>query len=250
MGAEAIQGLFVFVVGTMVGSFLNVCMVRIPKGLSVLWPGSRCPSCGAGIRFYDNIPLISFVLLRGRCRQCGGRIGWTYPAVELLTGAVFLALFMWMRWTMAWVRLCVLSAVLIAVSILDLRHGVIPNRITYPAMGMGVLFAVPEGWESVFRAVGGLLVGGGVLYGTALLGSVLFRRDSLGGGDIKLLAVIGAFLGWQGALWSLYLGALIGAVVGVVMILLMRRDHRAPIPFGPFLSLGSVACVIWRGMGW
>ena len=249
MSAEAAKGLFVFVAGMVVGSFLDVCIYRIPKGISLLSPGSLCPKCERAIRFYDNIPVVSFLLLWGRCRRCGERIGWTYPAVELLTGLVFLALSVGMGWAMAMVRLCVLSAVLIPAAVIDLRHGIIPDRITYPAMGIGVLLALPGGWGAVIRSVIGLAVGGGVLYGVALLGSALLRRDSLGGGDIKLLAAIGAFLGWQGALWSLFLGALIALAVGVALMLFARRDHRGTILFGPFLALGAAACVALARLG-
>ena len=245
MGAEvslpaAIQAGAAFVAGTLVGSFLNVCIYRLPRKQSVLRPGSRCPACGTPIPLYLNVPLVSYALLRGRCRQCGASISWTYPLVEGFTGLTFLLTFWRFGPTpQALVYLLFLSA-LITVTFIDLEHQIIPDRITLPGIGVGVLASgllLPTGWGN---ALAGLLLGGGLFYALAVA-----SRGGMGGGDIKLIAMIGAFLGWKAVLLAIFLAALTGSVVSLYLILFRGKGRKHPIPFGPFLALGGFLALFW-----
>lgn len=242
----------VFVVGAMVGSFLNVCIWRLPREESVVFPPSHCPHCGTRIRARDNVPLVSFLLLRGRCRACGGPIAWRYPAVELLTAV--LAVLLWWRFgpTPAFAVAALFVAALIVVSVIDLDHQIIPDEISLPGIVAGVLVAVLGYGPPLVDSIVGVLLGGGLLWAVAAGYAALAKREGMGGGDIKLLAMIGAFLGWRGVLVTVILGSLAGAVIGVGLIALAGADRRVPIPFGPFLALGAL-CALFFGealAGW
>lgn len=241
-----------FVLGAMTGSFLNVCIARLPVGQSIVSPPSACPRCGARIRPWDNIPLLSFLWLRGRCRACGQPIAWRYPLVEALTGVLFAAnvyAFGVEPWT---VVACLFCAALVVVSFIDLDHQIIPDVISLPGTLLGLLLALP-GWGPTFldRLLGALL-GGGLLWAVAVFYEWAREQEGMGGGDIKLLAMIGAFLGWRGVLVTLLVGSLSGVCVGGLRILLRRVEAGLPIPFGPFLSLGALVALYWGEalIGW
>jgi len=230
--------------GAVIGSFLNVCIHRLPLNESLLWPGSRCPRCRAAIHWYDNIPLLSYLWLRGRCRNCGRRISWRYPLVEALN-AVGYGLIVW-RFGFgktALVYLLLWSALLV-VSFIDLDHMIIPDRITVPGIALGLVVGtllLPHWWDSIL----GLLVGGGLLYFIAWVSPYLFGKEGMGGGDIKLLAMIGAFLGWKPAILTIFFGGVLGAVVGLSLMAVRVIRREAYLPFGPFLSLGAVVVMLY-----
>jgi leader peptidase (prepilin peptidase)/N-methyltransferase len=246
------ESLFAFLFGAILGSFLNVCIWRIPAKQSIIFPPSHCPQCKARLRPYDNIPLLSYLLLRGRCRACGGRISPRYPLVEALMGILLVLLLQHCGLTPALAIYTVFVAALVVVTFIDIDHQIIPDSISLPGIPLGVLCAFLGVGPSPLDSVVGLLLGGGLLYAVAAGYQLLTGRDGMGGGDIKLLAMIGAFLGWRGVLVTLLLGSLGGAVVGGVFVVARGGDARVPIPFGPFLALGAV-CALFFGdalIGW
>lgn len=252
---EPVTGLAAFLLGLAIGSFLNVCIYRLPRRESVVFPGSHCPSCGKELAARDLVPILSYLWNRGRCRFCGGRISRQYPLVEALTGLAFLLLLRRYGLTPLTAILALLTSLLIVVSVTDLQKKLIPDAITIPGIVLGLLaglagslspltkwgigishgqIPVLFGDFSIWTSLLGMVVGGGVLAGIAAV-----ARGGMGVGDIKLLAMLGSFGGWRFALASLFGGALLGSVVGILFVLLRGRDPRAPIPFGPFLSLAA-----------
>lgn len=222
-----------------VGSFLNVCIHRIPKHLSIVNPGSSCPHCGYPLRWFDNIPVISYAMLRGRCRGCGAGISIRYPVVELITLAVFLMHYAVFGWSALLVVRLLFACALIVLFAIDLEHHLLPNVITLPGIGAGLLFStvLPPGLQA---ALIGTLVGGGVLW---LIGEAYYRyagQEGMGGGDVKMLAMIGAFLGWKLVLVALVLSSVTGSVIGMLVILSRRGTMKQALPYGTFLALGGL----------
>jgi leader peptidase (prepilin peptidase)/N-methyltransferase len=231
--------------GAVVGSFLNVCIYRLPRGESVIWPGSHCPACGKPVKSYDNIPLLSYLWLVGVCRMCRAPISLRYPTIELVNAIGYL-LILW-KFGFGWpaVLYALLFSALLVVAGTDLSHKIIPNVITLPGIVIGLVGAatvLPIGWSN---AALGVLCGGGILLLLAWVSPYLFGKEGMGGGDIKLMAMIGAFLGWKPALLTILLGSLVGSVVGMTLIGLgvVKRDEY--IPFGPFLVLGAVVAMFF-----
>lgn len=233
------EGSVAFILGTAIGSFLNVCIYRLPRNASVVFPGSRCPLCACPIRWHDNVPLLSFVLLRGRCRACGGRISLLYPLVEAMTGALFVLLYGHFDLSVDLIPALILTCVLIVASCTDLQHGLIPNGLSAFLVAAGIGLSFVFGMAGFYQGLLGGTVGGGALFLIGALGKQVFHRDSMGGGDIKMAAGIGLFLGWRGMLNSLVLACIIGTCVGLGHRILGRLQPYAPIPFAPFLSLGA-----------
>lgn len=233
--------IFFFTLGAAVGSFLNVLIHRIPEEQSIVFPASHCPVCGHGIRFYDNMPLISYLLLRGRCRDCGEAISARYPLVEGLTAT--LSLMLYWKFGLSWPYLFafIFVCALVAITFIDLDHQIIPDVISLPGIPVFFLGAVFVMNLRVLDAFLGLLIGGGVLYGVAFFYELITKREGMGGGDIKLLAMIGAFLGWQSLLFVLLVSSFVGAAVGITIMIVRGRDMKYAVPFGPFLSLGAFA---------
>lgn len=239
--------------GLCVGSFLNVCIVRLPRRVSVATPPSHCPQCQTKIRWYDNIPLLSFVALGGRCRRCGAVIGWRYPAVELLTAgmamltyAYFPEPWVWALWFLTFV------APLLVITFIDLEHRIIPDLISLPGIVVGlavrVVFAyadMGDYFDQVADGVLGLVVGGGTLFIISWVYYRLRKHEGIGGGDIKLAAMLGAFLGWKAVLCIFLLSSVTGSVVGLVTIGILRKGMRYAIPFGPFLAFGALVYLFW-----
>lgn len=237
--------LTVAVLGALIGSFLNVCIYRLPRRESVAWPGSHCPSCSHPIAWYDNIPIVSYLILFGRCRNCRVVIPPRYPAVEALNALGYVALlwFFGPTWTTAVYGL--LYSALLVVAGTDLSHKIIPNVVTFPGIAMGLISAATILPLGFVNGLIGLLVGGGLLWLLAWVSPYLFGKEGMGGGDIKLLAMIGAFLGWKPALMTIMVGSLLGSLVGVTLIatrLIKREDY---IPFGPFLVVGAVVALFF-----
>ncbi|ABC78219.1 prepilin peptidase [Syntrophus aciditrophicus] len=241
MTMTELGAIFAFILGAVVGSFLNVCIWRIPEGLSIVKPASHCPDCGHPIRFYDNIPLISYLILRGRCRACGGRISLRYPFVEGLTALMALFLFWKFGLTLKFLAAFIFVSALILITFIDIDYQIIPDVISLPGIPICFLMAVFIMDLSFMDALLGLLIGGGSLYLVAVLYELATKREGMGGGDIKLLALMGAFLGWKSLLFILLVSSLVGAVVGISIMLARGGDMKYAVPFGPFLSLAAVA---------
>ena len=230
----------VFVLGAVVGSFLNVCIVRVPEGRSVVRPPSHCPRCRAGIAWYDNVPVLSYLVLRGRCRACGVRISPLYPAVEVLTGALAVALWGRLGPTVAFAGYFVFAAALVTITFIDLDHRIIPDVISLPGIALGLAVSFVSPLVTPLDAFIGALAGGGVLLAIALGYEAIRGHEGMGGGDIKLLAMIGAFLGWQSLFVTLMVASIVGSIIGVALMLHRRADAKLAIPFGPFLACGAL----------
>jgi leader peptidase (prepilin peptidase) / N-methyltransferase len=232
--------LIIFAFGLVLGSFINVVIYRLPRRLSLVAPGSRCPYCQTPIRPLDNIPIVSFLLLRGRCRHCRKGISWRYPLVEASAGVVLAILWWRIAPSGAWgefVAGAVFALILLAVFFIDLEHQIVPNRITYPGLIVGLLFALMQGrlLPSVLAAFGA----GAFFFLVAVV-----SRGGMGGGDIKLAAVMGAFLGWPGIAVALFVAFTVGASAGVFLMLIKRRGRKDAIPFGPSLAVGGIAALL------
>lgn len=240
MSVEALHITLLALFGLSVGSFLNVCVHRLPRGESLVRPPSRCPHCGYVLRWYDNIPVASYLLLGGRCRQCRARIALRYPALELATLVVFLVHGVVFGWTALLAVRLVFACALVVLFAIDLEHHLLPDAITLPGIVAGLLASalLPPGLRD---AVLGVLAGGGALW---LIGEAYFRatgQEGMGGGDVKMLAMIGAFLGWKLVLVTLVLSSVAGSIVGILVIALRRGDMKYALPYGTFLALGALA---------
>ncbi len=297
-----------FVFGAVVGSFLNVCIYRVPKDESVVFPPSHCPRCDYRIRWYDNIPIVSYLLLRGNCRSCGCRISPLYPLVELLNGLLTMFLFLRFGATPTFLVLFLFCAALVVITFIDLEHQIIPDVISVPGIlvgylaslfvpvfsyrvflsgittGFGTLLILLAGYRwltrredepgvlkelvqlSLFAApaalaawhyaplfpfhswadsLSGILVGGGSLLLVASAYAAIAGREGMGGGDIKLLAMMGAFLGWRAIPFIVFAGSLVGSVIGITVMVLQKKDSKLALPFGPFLAFGAVLYIFF-----
>ena len=248
----------IFVLGLLIGSFLNVCIYRIPRdGLSINSPRwSICPECQATIKSYDNIPILSYILLRGQCRDCGTRISIEYPLVELITGGLFLLVYYWFGLTLEFVHGCLFVALLIPVSWIDARWYIIPNVIvaTGLTLGLGITAAITaqqQDWFYLLEHLIGAVSGSGILLLIGILGKAILRKEAMGGGDIKLMALIGLFLGaWPHLLIVVVSSAFIGSIVGLLLIAFTERSRQHPIPYGPFLAVAAILDLFWGEAMW
>ena len=230
----------VFIFGLLIGSFLNVCIYRLPRDESLVFPASHCPACGAAIPPWLNIPVVSYLLLRGRCRSCAVSISAVYPLVELLTALLGLALYLRFGLTLSFFILAVLCAALVTVAFIDLEHRIIPDEISLSGIviGFACSFFIPRlGW---LNSLLGILTGGGSLFLVAWGYERFTGKEGMGGGDIKLLAMLGAFFGWKAIPFIIFVSSLTGSVIGVTVMLIKKRDGKLAIPFGPFLVLGAL----------
>ncbi|GMT97145.1 hypothetical protein KH5H1_12640 [Corallococcus caeni] len=221
--AEPLFILFLFILGLCIGSFLNVVIARVPEGLSIVRPGSRCPKCGHVLSWYENIPVLSWLGLRGKCRGCGMPISPRYVMVELLTGLLFLACLKRFDWTYALVPALVLVFLLVPLTFIDLEHWILPFSLTLPGIAAGVLLAIPRGAGAVAQAALGAAVGFLGFRLMEYIGWRAFKREALGGGDKFLVALLGAFLGWHSLLGILFFSSLQGSIVGVALLALTGR---------------------------
>jgi leader peptidase (prepilin peptidase)/N-methyltransferase len=229
--------------GLMIGSFLNVCIYRLPKRESVVWPASHCTVCDRPLAWFENIPVLSWLALRGRCRTCGKRISAVYPLVELTTGAVFAGgAIIYGLSPLLFVRLTFACA-LIVLFVIDLQHRILPNAITLPGIVAGLVASLflPPGWLS--SAIG-IVAGGGILFAIAEAYYRLRGIEGLGMGDVKMLAMIGAVLGWPLMLLTLVLASFAGSLVGVGLMVSGRGGMQAALPFGTFLALGALVAAV------
>jgi len=229
--------------GLIVGSFLNVCIYRLPRQQSIVWPASRCTSCGRELAWFENVPVFGWLALRGRCRTCRAPVSVMYPIVETVTGLLFGAAMYWYGATpLGFVRTA-FGCAMIVLFVIDLQHRILPNAITVPGAIIGLVISVflPPGWMS---SLIGVLIGGGVLFA---IGEAYYRVrgvDGLGMGDVKMLAMIGAFLGWQLALVTLILASFGGAVLGIGLLSTGRGGMQAALPFGTFLAVGAAIAAV------
>lgn len=246
-------GFLVFAFGACVGSFLNVCIYRMPRDLSLVRPPSHCPACDKPIRWHDNVPIIGWIALKGRCRDCRTRISPRYMLVEALTAALFLAA--WLRDPgFGVVSDWVLISALIAATFIDFEFYIIPNEITYGGLVVGFVLSllVPGRFHGAASWIGGgigslagILVGGGVLMLIAWAGEKAFKKEAMGMGDVKLMAMIGAFAGWRAIPFTLMVSALFGSVVGITLMFLQRKGKSDPIPYGPYIAVGAILWIFW-----
>ncbi len=236
----AIAGLF----GLVIGSFLNVCIYRLPRDMSIVWPASRCTSCGRELSWYENIPVLSWAVLQGRCRTCGERISAMYPLIELLTAAVFVATYavFGLSWLLP-IRL-LFGCAMIVLLVIDLQHQILPNEITVPGMALGLAFSLvaPPGWRD---ALIGAVAGGGVLWLIAWGYERLRGVEGMGFGDVKMLAMVGAFLGWKLMLLTLVGASVLGSLAAGVLLLARRADWQSKLPLGTFLAIAAVPVSLW-----
>ncbi|HBE77690.1 MAG TPA: prepilin peptidase [Firmicutes bacterium] len=231
--------IIILVYGLVIGSFLNVCIYRIPHGMSIVFPHSFCPNCQSRIKWYDLFPVISYLILGGRCRNCRTFIGIQYPLVEIFTAGIGVGLYFRFGLNAIFLKYIILFCLLIVIAGIDLQHRVIPNILSISGMIIGLLWAVPYGGTDIFHAVLGMAVGGLILLPLAY-----FYPQGMGMGDVKLLAMIGSFVGAKVVLAALFCGSALGTVIGLILIGSKVITRKTPIPFGPFLAVGALVSVI------
>ncbi len=249
---ELFYSLISIFVGLVVGSFVNVLVVRLPKDESIVSPGSHCPACGTPIRWYDNIPVLSYLLLRGRCRSCGVTISIRYPVIELLTALLFLAMRLRFGWSeVLLVRDWPFAAGIIAITFIDLEHRIIPDELSLGGLLLGLVtsVAVPLG---LMQSAAGAALGFGIFYGFSWLYYRISGRSGLGGGDVKLLAMIGAFVGPSGVIGTVLISSVLGSVIGILVGVFSGRKQilRTAIPYGPFLVIGGLFYYLLGDVVW
>lgn len=242
--------IFIFYFGAIIGSFLNVCIYRLIKKESIIRPGSHCPHCQESIAWYDNIPLISYFILGGRCRYCQKRISLRYFIVELLTALLFLFLLHQFGLSLLfWIYAAFISS-LVVVSFIDIEIQEIPDEISLAGIVIGLILSVafPVLQQTIshktafLRSFVGILAGGGAIYLTGMIGDAIFKKETMGGGDVKLMAMVGAFIGWKLALLTFFIAPFFGSVVGIILKI---KEGKSIIPYGPFLSLAALISIIW-----
>lgn len=235
---------FAFVMGAIFGSFLNVCIYRMPKNESIVFPGSRCMKCQKPIAAYDNIPILSYLILRGKCRHCGAHFSAQYMVVEILTGLIFMLFYSVFGFTPIGFIYLAFALALIVQAFIDFEHRIIPDEITLYGIAAGLIASSLHPalhheeiwWRGFLQSLIGVLIGGGFLYLSAILAEWFFKQEAMGGGDIKLLAMIGAFLGWKGVLWTIFVSSLFGSIIGMYQKI---RYGQQTIPYGPYLGLAA-----------
>jgi leader peptidase (prepilin peptidase)/N-methyltransferase len=227
--------------GLVIGSFLNVVIARLPERRSLWMPGSTCPGCGNAIAWHDNIPLVSFVALRGRCRACAASIPWRYPIVEAGTAVLFAVAWLVFGGDLReFIVAVVFLAALVAITVIDLRHQIIPDAITLPGVVAGFVASLATDRISWIESVGGIVLGGGLF-----MAVIVLSRGGMGGGDLKLGAMLGAFLGWQALLVALFVAVMLGGMSAVALLASGRLARKDAIPFGPFLAIGGAVALFW-----
>ena len=240
-----IEIILIFILGLIVGSFSNVCIYRIPRNESIIYPVSHCPKCRSSILPKDNIPLISYILLKGRCRNCKSKISIQYPMVELITGLIYLIIYLTYGLSIQSLIYIILSSALTIIAFIDLNEQIVPDVISLPGIVIGFIISFFVPYISFINSALGVVVGGGIILITGLAGSVIFKKEAMGGGDVKLAAMIGAFLGWRYIVISLFLGFFLGALAGIILIISKIKSREDVVPFGPFIVLGSFFTLLW-----
>jgi leader peptidase (prepilin peptidase) / N-methyltransferase len=236
----------IFLFGLCIGSFLNVCIYRLPASKTITDPPrSICPSCNRQIRYYDNIPILSYLWLKGRCRHCGTRIPFRYVVVELMTGVVAVGILFHFGLTLEGLIYFVFISSLIIMTFIDIDHRIIPDVITLPGILIGLIASLALPTVGFKNAIVGMLVGGGSLWLVAWVYYLLTRKDGMGGGDIKLLAMMGTIVGLKGVIFTIFVSSAVGTVVGVTLMIIKGKDMKFAVPFGPFLSIGAITYIFF-----
>lgn len=244
MGVFSVSAAALF--GMVIGSFLNVLIYRLPRGESVVFPASHCPSCGVPVRYRDNIPVLGYVVLRGRCRACGEPISVQYPLVEITTGVMAAILVAKYGVTFQALLDFLLACILFTEALIDARYMIIPDSLTLSGAGIGVVAMLYAGWTGVVRGMLGAVVGIGLMLGLYLTGKLLYRREGLGMGDVKLAGVMGLFLGPLWCLISVLLAICFGGFWGIGILALGGKVRGRQVPFGPFLAIGGIVTMLFR----
>ncbi len=249
-----------FIFGLNIGSFLNVCIYRLPKSESIVNPPSHCPKCNKKIEWFDNIPLISYILLRGKCRNCKTAISPRYFLVELLTGVMFFFLMFKFGLSFDFFIFMIFTCVLIIVTFIDFDHFLIPDVLVLPGIVLGLavsfknsllmnlsplFFDVSYPLSVFLNSLTGAIFGFLSLLFVAVLGEMLFKKEAMGGGDLKLLAMMGAFLGWKNVFFTIFMSSLVGAVIGITLIIFKKKGKGEYIPYGPYLALAGIINIFW-----
>jgi leader peptidase (prepilin peptidase)/N-methyltransferase len=244
--------IFLTVLGLCVGSFLNVVIYRVPRQLSLVWPGSYCPACRAPIHWYHNLPVVGWMIVGGRCHACRVRISPRYPVVEALTGGLFLLHLIVFGWDPILIPRIVFACAMIALFAIDLDHKLLPNAITLPGIVAGLAFSLVFHPPSFLDAVIGVVAGYGSLWLVATVWEQLAKKEAMGGGDLKMLAMVGAFLGWQGVVITFFVGFMIGGIFSALLLAARRVQLASQIPFGTFLAIGALVASFWglRMLNW
>jgi len=265
-----------FIFGLCIGSFLNVCIYRLPLSKSIVHPPSTCPNCDTLIRFYDNIPVLSYIWLKGKCRKCKTHISFRYACVEILTGICalcvflkfgnvdaslinsssqeFFELFILLKysWTLEGLVYFIFIATLIVVIYIDIDHRIIPNVITLPGIPIFLFASLVIESVTITDSIIGIIIGGGSLYLVGCTYKLFTGIDGMGGGDVKLLAMLGAIIGWKGVLFTIFASSAIGTIAGLTVMLATKANMKLAIPFGPFLSIGAIMYIFFGPalIGW
>jgi len=229
--------------GLVLGSFLNVVIYRLPLGESIVSPRSRCPGCKRLVASYDNVPVLSFLVLRGRCRHCDARISVRYPAIELAVGGAALASFLRHGPSLELAVEFAFVAAMIALVFIDYDHQILPDPITLTGLAVGLALAGPRETITVVDALKGAALGGGLLFAVSEVYFRIKKVEGMGFGDVKMMAMIGAFVGWKGVLLTLFLGSFVGSIVGLIVIVMSGGDMKTKLPFGTFLGMGAIATI-------
>ncbi|MBL7180645.1 MAG: prepilin peptidase [Desulfobacterales bacterium] len=246
MTSDLATAIYIFLFGMCIGSFMNVCIFRLPMSKSIADPPrSVCPSCGSMIRYYDNIPVFSYLWLKGRCRHCRAPISFRYPLVETLAGGVALSVFLVFGLTFEGLIYFIFIAALLVITFIDIDHKIIPNVITIPGIPLGLVAALALPGVTFIDSVLGLLAGGGSLLIVGWAYHLLTRKEGMGGGDIKLLAMIGTIVAWKGVLFTIFVSSAVGTLVGLAVMLVKGKNMKFAIPFGPFLSIGAITYIFF-----
>jgi leader peptidase (prepilin peptidase)/N-methyltransferase len=236
---------FCAIAGLCVGSFLNVVIARLPSGRSIAQPGSACPHCATAIAWYDNVPVLSYLLLRARCRACRSPISWRYPMVEIMSAVLFALAYLRFGPTLRLAAALVLVSMLIAITEIDLDHQIIPDVLSLPGVALGLIASLGPGAIGWKDSALGVLVGAGVFVVIIAASSLVLGQPGMGVGDVKLGAMLGAFLGWELALLSVLVSVLVGGPLAAGLLATGRKGRKDPVPFGPFLALGGVVSLFW-----
>lgn len=244
-----VQSIFFFILGSILGSFANVIIYRLPLEISIIKPNSHCYQCKKPVRWFDNIPIISWFLLRGQCRQCGAEFSWRYPLVEFLTGLLFLLSFHFVGYKWFLIEVLIFQFGIVVCSFIDFDHMILPDEFTLGGIVIGLIGAAINPEREFLEALIGMVFGGGFLWFMAYAYYLLSKNEGMGGGDIKLLAWIGTLLGWKAIPFVIMSSAILGSIIGILIAVKSKDGLKTAIPFGPYLALGAVL-FIFGGHAW
>ena len=242
--------IFIFIIGSAIGSFLNVCIYRLPRSESLIFPSSHCIHCNHKLYWFDNIPFLSYLILRGKCRFCARPVSFRYFVVELISASLLLIFYIYFGLSAKFFIFSILAAALIVSSFIDFEHRLIPDIITIPGifLGLSASFLFPSVLREVnslnaaLNSLAGILAGGSIIYIMGIVGKLAFKKEAMGGGDVKLMAMIGAFIGWKLVLLTFFLAPFFGAAVGIIIKI---REKKDIIPYGPYISIGTIIAILW-----